>query len=272
MEAIISVVVPCFNQEQFLEEALSSVQNQTYKQWECVIVDDGSTDGSASIAAEFIKKDSRFSYFRKINGGPSSAKNLGISKSTGKYVFPFDGDDILDLNYFENAVRILECNSQVEVVHCNVMQFGNITGPLVLEEYSFEKLLIKNCIIGCAFFRRATYNLTNGFCEDMWALEDWDIWLSILKQGGEVYKFNDFYYNYRRHAQGSLVNKFSSDAALYQKNLNRLYKNHADVFMQHHGNPITLYRQLMALTQFRDKMLGNPFYKLFKSVASVIKK
>jgi len=267
----VSVVVPCYNQELYLGETLKSVLDQTYPHWECIIVDDGSTDNSADIANEFVEKDSRFSYYYKSNSGPSAAKNLAISKATGKYIFPFDGDDIIDRSYFQKAVSIMEKDISVEVVHCNVMQFGNIEGPLELWDYSYTNLLIKNFIIGCAFFRHETFAKTTGFCEEMIALEDWDIWLKLLKSGGSVYKIDEFLYKYRRHKSGSLVNKFSSNADLYNQNLNRLYKNHVDVFIASHGNPILLYKQNMILNSFHQKIINNLFYRIYK-LPYIIKK
>ena len=74
----ISVIVPCYNQAQYLDECLNSVLEQTYKDWECIIVNDGSPDNTEEVAKEWVKKDSRFKYFYKNNGGVNSARNSGL--------------------------------------------------------------------------------------------------------------------------------------------------------------------------------------------------
>ena len=86
MNPLISVIVPCYNQAQYLDECLQSVLNQTYQNWECIIVNDGSPDNTHEIAESYCRKDARFKYFYKENGGLSSARNAGISISNGEFI------------------------------------------------------------------------------------------------------------------------------------------------------------------------------------------
>lgn len=80
---LISIVVPIYNVENYLRMCLDSIQNQTYQNFECLLINDGSPDNSADICREYVEKDSRFRYFEKENGGLSSARNLGIERSGG---------------------------------------------------------------------------------------------------------------------------------------------------------------------------------------------
>ena len=80
---LISIVVPIYNVEKYLRQCLDSIMNQSYEQFECLLVNDGSPDNSADICREYVDKDSRFKYFEKENGGVSSARNLGIERSGG---------------------------------------------------------------------------------------------------------------------------------------------------------------------------------------------
>lgn len=91
----VSIVVPIFNVENFLEEALSSLLEQTYSEYEVIMVDDGSTDNSSLICRRFVEKDSRFKYFYQNNQGQSVARNLGLSYATGDLIYFFDSDDLL---------------------------------------------------------------------------------------------------------------------------------------------------------------------------------
>lgn len=90
---LISVIVPIYNVENYLRMCLDSIQNQTYKNFECLLINDGSPDNSAEICREYVAKDSRFRYFEKENGGVSSARNLGIERSEGVYITFVDSDD-----------------------------------------------------------------------------------------------------------------------------------------------------------------------------------
>ena len=83
---LISVIIPVYNASKYLEEALSSVEQQTYKNYEVLLIDDGSTDNSLSICEEFANRDDRFKVFNKPNGGVSSARNYGLDRAKGQYV------------------------------------------------------------------------------------------------------------------------------------------------------------------------------------------
>ncbi|BDS91187.1 TPA: glycosyltransferase family 2 protein [Streptococcus pneumoniae] len=94
---LISIVVPIYNVENYLRMCLDSIQNQTYQNFECLLINDGSPDHSSKICEEFVEKDSRFKYFEKANGGLSSARNLGIECSGGgAYITFVDSDDWLE--------------------------------------------------------------------------------------------------------------------------------------------------------------------------------
>ncbi|HHG7463745.1 TPA: glycosyltransferase family 2 protein [Streptococcus pneumoniae] len=100
-DELISIVVPIYNVENYLRQCLDSIQKQTYPNFECIMVNDGSPDHSSKICEEFVEKDSRFKYFEKANGGLSSARNLGIECSGGAYITFVDSDDWLDSDYLE---------------------------------------------------------------------------------------------------------------------------------------------------------------------------
>lgn len=82
-QELISIIVPIFNTEKHLHQCLDSISSQSYENFECLLINDGSTDTSASICREYVAKDARFRYFEKENGGVSSARNLGIERSGG---------------------------------------------------------------------------------------------------------------------------------------------------------------------------------------------
>ena len=101
----VSIIIPVYNIKKYLEKCVESACDQTYKNMEILLVDDGSTDGSSSICDELAKKDSRIIVVHKENGGLSSARNAGLEIATGKYIYFLDGDDTIENNLIENAVK-----------------------------------------------------------------------------------------------------------------------------------------------------------------------
>ena len=95
-QELVSIIVPIYNVENYLRQCLDSIQNQTYQNFECLLINDGSPDNSADICREYVSKDSRFRYFEKENGGLSDARNYGIRQSKGSYLTFVDSDDWLE--------------------------------------------------------------------------------------------------------------------------------------------------------------------------------
>ena len=98
---MISIVVPVYNSQDYLENCLDSIRTQSFQDWECIVVDDGSTDGSGAIIDSFVIKDARFVSVYKNNGGVSSARNVGIARSRGDFIAFIDSDDWIDSRYLE---------------------------------------------------------------------------------------------------------------------------------------------------------------------------
>ena len=115
-KALISIIVPIYNVEKYLRQCLDSIIAQTYQNFECLLINDGSPDNSADICREYVSKDSRFRYFEKENGGASSARNLGIECSGGAYITFIDADDWVDSDYLEVLYNeLIDENADISV-------------------------------------------------------------------------------------------------------------------------------------------------------------
>ena len=113
---LISIIVPVYNVENYLRQCLDSIMGQTYQNFECLLINDGSPDYSADICSEYVFKDSRFRYFEKENGGVSSARNLGIEHSKGEYITFIDSDDWVDSDYLEILYNaLIDENADISV-------------------------------------------------------------------------------------------------------------------------------------------------------------
>ncbi len=108
LEPKVSVIIPCYNQGNYIGETLASLQSQHYSNWECIVIDDGSTDNTACVVDVFCRKDSRIKLISKINGGSASARNIGLKNISGDYIQFLDADDLLDELKFQKQVEIME--------------------------------------------------------------------------------------------------------------------------------------------------------------------
>lgn len=198
MNELVSIIVPCYNQAQYLDEALQSVLNQTYLYWECIIVNDGSPDNSEEIAKEWVKKDLRFKYIYQDNAGLSAARNAGIAICKGELILPLDSDDKLGENYLDYAIAKFKQNENLKVVYCKAQYFGDKDEEWILPDFTLNNLAIRNVIFCSALFKKGEWQRVGGFDSNMtYGLEDWDFWLSVLKDGGEVFKLDEICFYYR---------------------------------------------------------------------------
>ena len=127
MNKLISVIVPIYNVEQYLETCIESIINQTYKNMEIILVDDGCTDGSARICDEYKKKDDRIKVIHKQNGVVSSARNTGLNIAKGEYVAFVDADDRLDSTIYEKLINSLDdCKSDIAICRYYFAEKGTV--------------------------------------------------------------------------------------------------------------------------------------------------
>lgn len=235
--ATVSVVIPCYNHGLYLDEAVQSVLEQTYSDFEIIIVNDGSTDSYTNNLINGYRHK-KIRVVTTANRGLPSARNNGISKSKGKYILPLDADDRIGKDYLDKAVHILEHNENVGIVYCEAEFFGEEEGRLQIPEYSPELILINNIIFCSALFRKRLWQDVGGYNTNMkYGLEDWDLWLSIITLGCDVYKIPETLFFYRKN-KCSMIDELVKDKAkvlimnmqiiinhhaLYLKNLEKLY-------------------------------------------------
>ncbi|MGE8434639.1 glycosyltransferase family 2 protein [Chryseobacterium joostei] len=214
----ISVIVPCYNQAIFLDDCINSLINQTYSNWECILVNDGSTDNTEDIALSWQKKDNRIKYIKKINGGLSSARNAGIQNITGDFVQFLDCDDYLYNEKFEKSVK--EINNQTNaIVITDFQRFDSATQTVLpphcilkTEYFSQKEILLKwdntfSIPIHCAIFSRDIVEKYK-FNEELKAKEDWFFWLQAYENTPETHFVPEYLLAYRMNSAGMTHNLF----------------------------------------------------------------
>ncbi|MGE0568211.1 MAG: glycosyltransferase [Bacteroidia bacterium] len=218
---IVSVIVPCYNYANYLTEALNSVMNQTFIDWECIIIDDGSTDNSKKIANEFVSKDNRFSYHCQDNSGLSVARNKGLGLAKGKFIQFLDADDVLASKKFEVQVRLFNKYPKADVLYCDYELMSEDgkekwnnkkTNWIEIKGDPFRCFLNKwekgfSIPIHCNLFRSKCFN-TIKFDEKLPTHEDIDLQLR-LSSSGTVYEYVDEVLVYYRVHNASMARNYT---------------------------------------------------------------
>lgn len=194
----VSVIIPYFNSEKTIIRALSSVVNQTYKNFEIVLIDDGSTDDSYNKVEEFKKslKNISIKNIRQENKGPSAARNLGISLATGEYIAFLDADDEWIDTKLEIQVKFMSENS-IDMLGCNyyIVKQKIIKHYFIRKDFErigFKKLLFKHFFATpCVIVKKEILNLVGGFDECKGFMED-SLLFTKIARNYDCYMISDF--------------------------------------------------------------------------------
>ncbi len=282
MNPKISVIVPCYNQARFLDESLQSIQDQTYENWECIIVNDGSPDNTGEEADKWVKKDNRFKYLYKENGGLSSARNAALKVITGDYIQFLDADDILVQIMSSAPVNLIQ-DKEAFVVSAFCL-FDAFNKQELLPSFcrlsqdllNFESILYQwdltfTIPIHCGFFPKSLFE-NIGFNENLKAKEDWLFWIQIAQKNIDFIFLNAPLALYRKHARS--MSRDRKHMILYQM----LFYNQAEkVISNSDFNKLLLkhldinYNKVNELTiEIRNLKESNTF-KLFLFFKKMIK-
>ena len=209
--ATVSVVMPAFNVAPYLDAAVASVVAQTCQDWELLIVDDGSTDGTAAVAEPWAGRDPRVRLFLKENAGVSSARNLALAHATGAFIATLDGDDLWHARYLEEQLAVLAAHPEVDIVTGNGWFLGGrLHGqtarpwPDTRPEPTLAAILDdENAIFIMSIFRRRVYETIGGFDESLGTNEDYDYWVRAALAGFR-FRRNDLPLGHYRRRSDSL--------------------------------------------------------------------
>lgn len=256
---LVSIIVPCFNQAEYLPETLNSVLAQTYFNWECIIVNDGSPDDTEDVAKKYMAIDERFKYVYQQNKGLAGARNTGVLHSNGEYVLPLDSDDLIGNTYLEEAVGYFISHDNVKLVYCKARKFGCVNESWELPPYSYDTLLYSNCIFCSCIYRRQDFNKTTGYNVNMkYGYEDWDFLLSFLKPQDEVYQIDKELFYYRIKAQSMLTNLSNK---MYDT-LVQIVVNHPELYSKRYNEVLYLYKTNKYLESVILNMKQSIYYKV----------
>ncbi|NNM94597.1 MAG: glycosyltransferase family 2 protein [Bacteroidia bacterium] len=261
---LVSVIVPCYNNGIYLPDALNSVLLQLYKNWECIILDDGSTDNTPEAATIFTAKDARFKYFRQPNKGLPGARNAAIKKSSGVYILPLDADDKIAPEYIAEAVEVFQTRSDTKLVYCQAMLFGTGSGLWHLPEYNYRKLLTDNCIFCSAMYRRKDFEDVHGYNEKMTrGYEDWEFWIKLLKENDKVVRLPEIRF-YCRSKEVSMRTELLSMET--QKSIRKfIYDEHKEEYDKNFPLPELLW-EYSVIEKAYQEVIGSASFKIGRAI------
>ncbi len=181
----VSIIIPCYNLGQYLDEAIKSVMEQTFTDWELIVIDDGSTDEETQKVLDRLNY-AKTKLIRTKNQGLPVARNTGIKLARGKYIACLDADDLYDSQFLEKTVKVLDDDTEQKIgfVTTWVQLFGAKDGIWKTEDYNPILLATKNVVHVASLFRKTCWTEVGGYSESLKiGYQDWDFWLKIVAEG-----------------------------------------------------------------------------------------
>ena len=265
---MISIIVPVYNVEEYLEECLESIRKQTYQDIEVILVNDGSTDGSQAICERYCQMDKRFRLINQKNQGQSVARNRGVKESLGEYIMFVDSDDVVSLGlleqlmkYMSDGIDIVECNI-TEDIHC-LNSEGKEIG---VKELDSNEALYQCFNHGVSWspvaklYRREIVEKVP-FLENL-IYEDFYTGIVSLKYIHKMRKINYIGYYYRYHTSSTMNQKYSEkNLDIFKVGEKLLEEFREDNWLPYVGNMLFL----VGIGHFKkyNIRVGHPYYQLY---------
>ncbi len=273
MEKLVSVIIPCYNDYLYINEAIDSINNQDYNNIEILIIDDGSNLKTKKVLNNIRQQNTNL--ITQKNLGPSAARNNGIKLAKGEYILTLDADDYFEPSFIGKAISIIKANDKIGMISC----WGKAFGDRIKEEQNikpkggglFEVLFqFHPFAFGSLLYRKECWEKINGYDENMKnGYEDWEFNVSVIKQGWEIFIIEDFLYNYREkpNSRNSLANRN------YQFELRKyIYLKHKNLYEQYWDTLIEQYFDLIIDLKNNNNFIYNSLdYKIGKTLLKPIR-
>ena len=286
-QPLITVAVTIYNIKDYLQRSIESVCNQNYKNLEILLVDDGSTDGSALVCDEYEKKDSRIRAIHKKNGGPSEARNVAIEQAKGEYIAFVDGDDWIDADMYENMYLAMK-KANVDLAVCaykevSVSHVADPTNDTIIyfdKDEALESFIKEEedvCIQNAAWNKLFKRELLKELRFPVGKLYEEIVFTTkLLHEAKSVVYLNQGYYNYVVDRVGSIMNAgvnariFTDQIPLYYEKRAYLESVHREDLVNIHN--FFFYKRLLLHYLELQKNKPNNFKKFSNEIVQIIKK
>lgn len=276
MHPLVSIIIPVYNTEKYLEQCLDSIIYQTYKEIEIVLVDDGSTDGSYKICEEYACNDKRIKLYRQKNTGQAAARNNGIFHSNGEYILYADSDDYVNLNYVESLVSIAQ-EYKADLVQCYAEKFWEngkrekikiaddivaYTASQALEEFCYQRKFSASPwgkLIRKKIMDSLEFPVGMGY-------EDMAIMYKVIGKAKKIVLYPKVLYYYRQHKSSTMHASFS-DKKVDRIRVAEQLKQYIDVNFPENSKAVKT-RYLLANLQL---LMDLPYRKDYKEIRNMVR-
>lgn len=207
---LVSVIIPCYNQANFLPETYTSVVRQTWRDLEVIVIDDGSSDDTAQVAESLFAQhpDVPSRLVRQRNRGLSEARNAGIRAARGQWILTLDSDDMFRREFLAMAMEQLQLHPELNLISCAVQQFGHSRDVWTPNAYTPELLPEQNTFPAMCLFRKSLWEDAGGYDPSHpWGMEDWNFWLRCMRVGIVPMQLPFPGLLYRTHEGGSMYTR-----------------------------------------------------------------
>ena len=224
---LVSIVIPIHNYGVVFQKTIESIFESTYKNFEIIIVCDGSTNNYVIEKLKSIENNLHIKIFYQENSGPSSARNLGIDKSIGEYILPLDADDTIHPEYIQSCVNILKNNKKISPVYCDTVHLGQIKGVEKRPEWTFDRLKQGPFIVNCSMFHKQAFYDAGKYDTELIGWEDYDLWLRMALNGYEGKRIPRALFNYFHHESDGTISTIANknQIELYNKIITKNFKD-----------------------------------------------
>ena len=273
---LVSIIIPCYNDAQFIEQAINSAKNQTYPNKEIIVIDDGSNIETKRVLKSLESKISKL--ITQGNRGQSAARNVGITQAKGDYIMVLDSDDYFESSFCEKAMSVFLDNKEVKIISSLV---NRVIDNKIIDIFkpnggNIQEFILNNEATGSCMFLKSEWIKVDGYDESMSkGFEDWEFYIRLLKHGGIAYIIQEplFYYRLRIDSTTSRANKVKYDLLkyIYIKHT-EIYKNNFDLFISHLLNRIEREeREKTKNTQRLEFKIGKTILKPFRWIKSYLR-
>lgn len=256
---LVSIVIPCFNDDQFVEQAVQSAISQSYEPKEIIIVDDGSNQ-KTKLVLKGLEPKIRL-LITQENMGPAAARNAGISEARGEYILVLDSDDYFESEFCEKAIAKFKEDPEIKMVTSYARWFKSDKDFQIFKPSGgkLNKFLEKNCSLG-TIFKKSDWEITGGYDEKMrLGYEDWEFYIRIHKDGGKTHVLPAVLFNYRKrkYSRNNSANKNKYDLLEY------IYVKHRGLYQENFSDFIKAIIKIAKKdSQQNLKLLKSIDYKL----------
>ena len=274
---LISIIIPCYNDAQYIEQAVNSALNQTYSNKEVIVVDDGSNEETKIVLNKLEPKITKL--ITQENKGQSTARNVGICASKGEYILVLDSDDFFEPTFGEKAINKFREDEEIAIITCLAKRFSEngLIDIFTPRGGDLNNFLFSNSALGSTIFKRKDWEYCGGYEEKLPLLgfEDWEFYIQILKRGGYAYVIDEILFNYQIRENSTTdrirdlkLEKFKciifKHKELYKDNFENLIENLFERIEREKSEKVKN-------TQSMEFQIGKTILKPFRWIKSIFK-